>query len=488
MKKVVSSSRSARETSFVGDVLKLVSGTVFSQILLIAASPFITRLYGPESFGILAIFLSVISIIGVVICLRYELAIMLPVHNEDAANLLAASLGFVSLISFLAIPVIWCGQSVIVNLLNAPKLGSYLWLVPPMVFFMGLSLALNYWNSRTKHFGRLSLARIFQSVTTVGTQLGAGYAGYATGGSLIAAGVFGSALSSLVLGGQIWRDDGHFIRHSISWSRITAGLKRYSKYPLYDTWASLFNTIASELPTLLLSAFFSASIVGYYALAERLMNLPMSLIGRSVAQVFFQRASVAMHEGKLADVTEKTFSYLVKLSIVPILTMTLISKDVILFVFGQEWQESGVYLQIMSLWMVFWFISSPLTALFDVMQKQKTFLYIQIVNFLLRLFSLVIGGYLGNARVALILFSASGFLVYGFLTIFAPYFSGVSLVVILKKILLEIVRFLPFLLMVSAMHSMSIHPLFTIIISALMLVMYFYLILRGESFRFLQKT
>lgn len=476
MNNVNESSRGARKTSFGGDVLKLVSGTAFSQVLLIVASPLLTRLYEPKAFGILAIFLSVTNIIGVVICLRYELAIMLPEADEDAANLLAASLGFVGLISFLTIPIIWFGQPIILNLLHVPELGRYLWLVPVMVFFNGIGLALNYWNSRTKHFGRLSIARIFQSATTVGTQLGAGYAGYATGGSLFAAGVLGSALSSSVLSGQIWRDDSHFLQQSINWSGIKAGIKRYLKYPLYDTWASLFNTVSSELPTLLLSVFFSASVVGYYALAFRLMSLPMSLIGRSIGQVFFQRASVAKNEGNLADVTETTFSYLVKLSIVPILTLTLISKDVIGFVFGQAWQESGVYLQIIGLWAVFWFISSPLSSLFDVLQEQKKYLYIQIGIFLSRLLSLVIGGYFNNPRLALALFSASGFVVYGYLTIYTTYMSGVNLSVILNKIFSEIIRFIPFGIVVLSMHLLNVSSLVIIASSVLMLITYLYIV------------
>jgi lipopolysaccharide exporter len=482
------SARSARKTSFAGDVLKLVSGTAFSQILLIIASPLLTRLYEPKAFGTLAIFLSITNIIGVVICLRYDQSIMLPKRDEDAASLLGASLGFVILISLLTIPLIWFGQPVILNLLNAPELRSYLWLIPPMLFFNGVGLALNYWNSRTKHFGRLSVARIFQSVTTVGTQLGTGYAGYATGGSLIAAGVLGSALSSSALGGQIWRDDSHFLRRSISWDGIMAGLKRYSNYPLYDTWASLLNTISAELPALLLSTFFSASVVGYYALAVRLMSLPMSLIGRSIGQVFFQRASVARNEGKLANVTEKTFSYLVKLSIFPILMLTLISKGVIVFVFGQEWQESGVYLQIIGLWAVFWFISSPLSSLFDVLQKQKNYLYIQIGIFLSRLISLTVGGYLNNSRLALALFSASGVLAYGYLTVYITHSSGVNLGVILNKLFLEILRFIPFGILIIAMQLLTVNSLFVVVSSILMVMMYLYLTFRHNVSWFINKT
>ncbi|MFV9646986.1 MAG: hypothetical protein ACNYWU_14275, partial [Desulfobacterales bacterium] len=57
----------------------------------------------------------------------------------------------------------------------------YLWLVPVAVFVGGTSLPLNYWNSRTKHFGRLSIARIVSSVVAQTTKLGAGFAGFVSG-------------------------------------------------------------------------------------------------------------------------------------------------------------------------------------------------------------------------------------------------------------------------------------------------------------------
>ena len=78
--------------SFASDVLKLAGGTAFAQALAILASPLITRLYGPEAFGLAALFTSIVGIVGVVACLRYELAIMLPKRDEEAANLLGLSL------------------------------------------------------------------------------------------------------------------------------------------------------------------------------------------------------------------------------------------------------------------------------------------------------------------------------------------------------------------------------------------------------------
>ena len=166
----------SRSTSFATDVLKLVTGTTFAQVITILASPLLTRLYGPEAFGFLALFTSITSIIGVVACMRYELAIMLPKTDEEAANLLGLCLLCVVVVSGLTVPALYFGGDALLSMLRAPRPGSYLVLVSPFVFVSGVFLALNYRNSRTKHFGRLSVARVTSSFAITGTQLGAGNA------------------------------------------------------------------------------------------------------------------------------------------------------------------------------------------------------------------------------------------------------------------------------------------------------------------------
>ena len=161
----------ARSSSFAADVLKLVTGTTIAQVITILAAPVITRLYGPEAFGLLTLFASITSIIGVVACMRYEMAIMLPKTDEEAANLLGLCLLCVAVVSGLTVPALYFGGDAILSMLRAPGLEPYLILVPVFVFISGVFLALNYWNSRTKHFGRLSVARITSSLAAA---LGAG--------------------------------------------------------------------------------------------------------------------------------------------------------------------------------------------------------------------------------------------------------------------------------------------------------------------------
>ena len=77
---------------------------------------------------------------------------------------------------------------------------------------------------------------------------------------------------------------------------------------------------------------------------------------------------------------------------------------------------------------------SPLTVMIAIFEKQLWGLQINLIIFSTRLISLVIGGLLGNVFIALILFSISGFIVYGYLCLKILEFSNVSKRFIIKAI------------------------------------------------------
>ncbi|TVR58223.1 MAG: hypothetical protein EA420_17650 [Candidatus Competibacteraceae bacterium] len=156
-------------------MLRLVSGTGLAQLIAILAAPILTRLYA-EAFGVAALFASLTGILGVLACMRYELSIVLPDNDREAANLLGISLGFSVLIALLTVPIIVFAGPQVLQWVRMPELVPYLWLVPIMVLIHGVFTALNYWNTRTKHFTRLSIARVTSSVASTSATLGALFA------------------------------------------------------------------------------------------------------------------------------------------------------------------------------------------------------------------------------------------------------------------------------------------------------------------------
>lgn len=475
-------SENGKKASFVSDVLTLAGGTTFAQILTILVAPVLTRLYGPEDFGVWALYISITSIINVISCLRYEYSIMLPEKDEEAVNLLGISILAVLAVTCLTVPFIWYFKAQLIDLLNAPEIESYLWLVPPFVFVNGIFLALNHWNSRTKLFKRLSFSRISSSVSTTATQIILGIIERPpTSAGLIGGSLAGQSVATLVLGGQIWKDDRNLIKDSLSWNKIYEGAIRHRNLPLIDSWSALMNSVSWQLPAFLLSAFFTPAIVGFYSLGFRLLQLPMSFIGSAISQVFYQRASRAVSEGTLSVLVENVFRMLVIIGMFPILILTIVGGDVFTVVFGRAWTEAGVYAQILGLWAFVWFISSPLSTIYLVVEEHHFGFSYNFFNLTTRFLSLAIGGILGNARTALILFSASGIIVYGYLCLKMIYYSGVGTSKALKIVFSNFVLFIPAGAFLVALKTEELNQTILVIISGLIICIYYLYILKYDK-------
>src|SRR5690606_33346643 len=140
-----------------------------------------------------------------------------------------------------------------------------------------------------------------------------------------------------------------------------------------------FNTGSSQMPIMLLTAFFSSSIAGFYMLTQRVMGAPTTLIAGAIGDVFRQEASQAyIHTGNCRAIYISTVKKLLILSVVPSILFFFIAPDLFALVFGENWREAGVFAQILTPVFFLRFVTSPLSAMFMIAEKQKLDLLWQI--------------------------------------------------------------------------------------------------------------
>jgi O-antigen/teichoic acid export membrane protein len=193
--------------SFIRNVATLMTGTTFAQALLIIIAPILTRLYTPDDFGVFALYTSILGILSVIACLRYELAIVLPEKDEDAANLLVLCLLICSVISLMALVLVALFRDSFALLLSAPKISFWLWFLPASLFLTGTFQALNYWSTRRKQFKRLAIRQITQNSVTAVTQIASGASLNAGAGGLIGGYIAGQAAATGRLAWRVWKEE-----------------------------------------------------------------------------------------------------------------------------------------------------------------------------------------------------------------------------------------------------------------------------------------
>jgi O-antigen/teichoic acid export membrane protein len=471
-------------TSFVKNIVKLSSGSVIAQAIAVLTMPVITRYFTPEAFGTLGIFVAVIGMTGVISSFRYELAIMLPKDDKDASNILVFSLFLTICSSIFLFAIIYLFKLSLFNQFDLEKYNNFLYFIPMMTCIMGFYKSLSRWHGRHQRFGSVANSMVMEKLFSQSLMIGAGFFGFTSGLFLILSRITGQFASFLFLFVLSFLKEKTRIIKNFSFSRSFGLLKRYENFPKYDLWSALFNSGSQNLPVILLGLYFSSEVVGYFALGRQVLNIPMVFIGNAVGQVFFQKASQSLHDGTLSKTVESVFESLVKYGLLPFLILMVSGEELFSFVFGSQWGDAGVYAQYLSLWVFFVFISSPLSTLLIVLEKQKVFMVWNFGLFITRSLIIVAGGFIGSDKITIFLFGIVGVAGYLVMNLMILKYSGISVkkgVFIFSKVFLKCLPFLIATYIISLFNFAGIKLLFSIIC---IVSVYYIITLLNDKFLF----
>ena len=357
-----------------------MTGTTIAQAIPIAISPILTRIYTPQDFGVFALYMSVASILSVVATGRYELAIMLPKKDEDAINIVALSIMIAFFVSFMALLIVFFFNTQITNLLGNSEISSWLYFIPITVLLTGIYQSFNYWSNRKKHYKRLATSRVIQSGTTATTNLGMGFSGFGSAG-LILSSLIGQGIATSVLGKIIFNDDHTFLK-KIKKQKVYGLAKKYIEFPKYSIISDLLTVLNTQVSVLFLAKLFSLSKVGFFSFVSRVVNVPISILSSSIGDVFRQEAAVCYvknNECKIIYIS--TLQKLFVIGIIPFIILYLYAPLLFETVFGKAWGEAGLYAKIISPMLFLQFISSPLSMIYYIAQKQLYYLLFIIFMF-----------------------------------------------------------------------------------------------------------
>jgi len=393
-----------KKGSFVFNVLTLMTGASIAQVIPVVISPILTRVYTPENFGIFALFISITGILSVIVTGRYGLAVMLPEKDEESINILILSILIAFGVGLIVLVIVCILNNQITKLLGNRETSRWLYFIPLAILLTGTYQSLNYWSIRKKHFKSVSFSKVGQSTTRAATSISLGVLKFGSAG-LIIANFVGQTIATLILSWQAWKNDKEKTKF-ISKENIKKVAKKYKNFPKYNIWSALLNTASIQAPILILTPFFGSEVVGFYSLSQRVLTMPISLLGQAVGQTFFQKASENKNDRKrLQYITFEVYKKLLYTGCFPLLIITFLGKEIFSLIFGAQWIMAGKYAQILSIWILLVFISSPLSTLFIVLKKMKQGLIADIILFSSRVFSLLIGAmYFKNIEISIILF------------------------------------------------------------------------------------
>jgi O-antigen/teichoic acid export membrane protein len=380
-------------------VLILLQGTVIAQIISVVMQLVLRRVFTVSDFGIMALYSSAVGVLAILATGRYEMAIVLPKEDKDARTITRLSIIISVLFNlFLLILLLFMGGDIMdiileheliepskVTNINAVKYLIYC--IPLGVFALSVYNSLNYLLTRNKDYRILSNNRIQQAITTNGGMAGFGalkfgYFGLFYGYIL---GLFTSILFMLLSKASILKGDYGVAKNS---------LKKYSDFPLKSLPSGLINMLALQLPTFFIFGFFGAQISGLYDIITRVLNAPITMVGKSVSQVFYQKISSDINEGnQISGYILKSTSRLFLFMLIPMAIIFFFGETIFGFVFGVEYEVAGRLASYFALFFLVRFVYYSQSTLFAAARKLGVEFRQNIIFLVVQLASLIIGYY-----------------------------------------------------------------------------------------------
>lgn len=359
----------------------LMTGTVMAQAISYLISPILTRIYSTEEMGDLGVYIRAVGFISALATARYELSLPLPKNDTHSYLLYRLSLRIAGYI------LIACSVIGIIYLFTQPyDIYQLIFVSITLVsslFMVLINLGTN-WSIRMKHFKKISYSKISNSLVSNGLRWVFGALGMGSFGLLLAS-LIGYVVSSVSFIRELFQLK-KFNSKLVSKKKTYVLSKEYKQFPLVSLPHVLIDLGRDLLVATLIIAFFSKDVFGSFNHSYTILRLPLVVIGTSIGQVFFNKCSEMINEGKKIDsLLRKTLITLFFISIIPFSVIFFYGEPLFSFVFSSKWAESGYYSEIMAVWLMFNFLSSPVSSIPLILHRQKEYFILGLVSTLIQL-------------------------------------------------------------------------------------------------------
>lgn len=364
--------KSDLDNSLFKNILKLISGEGIGRIIGFIAAPFITRLYTPSDFGLLAVFTSICALCYPFCTLRYTLAIPLHSNEKIGINSLAACLLILVINTVIIGITLVFFHSPVLSFFSSENIDAFWYFIPLAFLLNGTAEVLSYYSTRYRDFSTIAKVTVVQKIIGASTNIVLGLFRFNVIGLLIGNILAESGGLSLYIR-TYWKRLKEGSRN-VTWKKICFVLKRYMDFPLYRVPSQILLTTSGSLPILYFAWHSGIGTTGQVSLAMNMLSAPVAVVCRSVGKAFYgEIASLGRKSGKeISTLTVRIMTKLFAVSIIPFTLIICFGPWIFRTFFGAEWSQSGTFARYLCFYLIFRFVYSPISdGIFNVFEQQK---------------------------------------------------------------------------------------------------------------------
>jgi O-antigen/teichoic acid export membrane protein len=353
-------------------IVTLASGTAAAQAITAGVMPVVTRLYTPTQIGVISVFLAFFNFWSPALSLRYEYALLNAQSDAESHVVNRLAVLCVAGMSLLAMPVLAAlHQFKVLGFGLLPWWSSIA--AVPILYGYGQFMVCRSWGLRAGAVGYITKSTMARSAANAATRIGMGVMGGGIPG-LFAAELAGSWGSAATLYRTV---HSHFAASQpavISPEMLKTTMRRYIKFPAFETPSTFVNQLAMTLPVPMIASLYGPAAAGWFGLARAMVAIPNTQIGTAVGDVFqmeLARAVLAGDRERGRQLFYKMMAKLALFGLLPLAGVVLLAPWVMAIVFGAEWREAGLIAAAIAPWMYAALVVSSLSRLLSVLQAQE---------------------------------------------------------------------------------------------------------------------
>jgi O-antigen/teichoic acid export membrane protein len=377
----------------IGSVRKIATvgiGAATVQVVTVALTPIITRLYTPDAFGGYALYWSVAAFFISVSALRYETAIVLARSDREAVNAVGACLlasVFNATLCLTLAPLI-AQKFLPSNMLEETR--RLIFFLPILVLITALNQIIVSWLTRKEEFRKFAISDVLTRLIVYVSQIMLALGGINSASGLIGGIVIGYSMAGIILTVCIFQNQDVSVFKNVHTREILQCLVKYKNLSLYLTPYTIVQTLRERAAYFMIGGYGRSSEVGYYSLSSRALALPVSLVAGAIRPIFFQKAA-GSNLKDLEDRVNLAIRFM-GLCVVPCWVVLLLHHTTLFgLVFGKSWESAGVYAAILSVPAIPFLLGSWLDRSFDILSRQRLHFVIESIFTLVALTGLTIG-------------------------------------------------------------------------------------------------
>lgn len=359
--------------------LSMMGGAGAAQLISLLASPILTRLYSPEDYGVFSLASAMLAVISVVLCLRYELAIVLPRSGRQAARVVA-------LCAILCVAVSLTGMAIfavmfkVLPAANGADPGPMIALLGVGCLAIGAQQISRFWCIRTLKYGAIAAMQLVQAIVTAAVQIWLALTIGAGPTELMVGYAIGLCVSAVAPVSIVLTDLPPLRPTMVSLRKLAAVARRHRRFPHFSAPYGLLQQLTMRGVTLILASGLQAAAVGQFALAQRVVALPVSILMGTSSQLFFGYAAQRIGTPAFASLVMRLLFSLAAVLTPGFVLVAFLLPWLVSRVFGAGWEEAGRMAAILAIQSLFITLTSWLDRTFDLLERQREALRLEFGN------------------------------------------------------------------------------------------------------------